>query len=180
MNVILGLDLSSVSSGAVVIESTFGGSVDSVQCLATDTFVVNPKDKLSMGEKCLYMASSVAKMIAEHKVTTVAIEDVFFTQYLKTYRALAMIHGAVAAEIAHCGLPVEWYTSAAARKLVFNHGDFKKKDVQQKLSERFSFKNLPPIAEWNNDQSDALAVALAHETVLYGKHVSFKRFSDLD
>lgn len=180
MNVILGLDLSSVSTGAVVIGSTFGGSTESLECLATHTFAVQAKDKLNISEKCLFMASSVAKIIKDYQVTTVAIEDVFYVQYLKAYKALAMIHGAVAAEIAHCELPVEWYTAKAARKLVFNDGDFKKQEVQKRLSERFSFDNHPPIAEWTNDQSDALTVALAHETVLYGKHVSFKRFSDLD
>ena len=178
MNVILGLDLSTVSTGAVVISSKFGDDPESVQCLATKTFKVNSRDRLTIGEKCLFMSTEISKLIEKHKVTTVAIEDVYYTKFIKVYKALCMVHGAVAAEVAHHGLPMEWYTASAARKLVFSEGGIFKTEVQEKLNERFHFKNQLPIAQWTNDQSDALTVALAHETVLYGKHVSFQRFRE--
>jgi len=151
MTKILGLDVSSASTGHCIINN--GRLVKST--LGT----INPDSKKSYGERLQYFVEAITKLLRKHKPDKVIIEDIFRGPNVKTFKTLAMFRGV-------CFLTVFNETGSdpisvmptEARKLVGAPG-VTKEDGFNFVMEKYS---LPDYEfDTHNDITDAIVLGLS-------------------
>lgn len=147
---VAGLDLSQRSSGVAII--------DRDNQLVTYTFGSNLKDDASERAKAmrnLTIANDIIKVVRQHHVAVVAVEDYAFSRRSSSVHPLAELGGVVKSQLVlSCGIAVAPVTASSLRKFLFGKAISDKKAIKSKL-EAMGYKDLK-----NCDESDALVVAL--------------------
>ena len=87
-----------------------------------------------------------------------AVEEVFFSQNVKTALKLAHVRGVVLLTIAEAGLPLGEYSPLEVKTSVVGYGRAAKHQVQLMVGTLLGLKT--PVE--SEDASDALAVAICH------------------
>lgn len=109
-----------------------------------------------MAERLAALQAGIAAVIAEHRPTRAAVEEVFLNKNPQSTLKLAQARGAVLAACGAAGLPVSEHAARLVKKAVVGTGAAEKAQVQAMLRVL-----LPGVAVAGPDAADALAVAIA-------------------
>ncbi|MBW2485726.1 MAG: crossover junction endodeoxyribonuclease RuvC [Deltaproteobacteria bacterium] len=159
---ILGIDPGSRATGYGVIAKK-GIRLYYVTC-----GVIRLSNKYSFSERLKIIFDGLCEVIANHKPTVAAVEDVFVAANPRTALKLGHARGVAVLAALHNGLPVYDYTPRMVKQAVVGYGNADKHQVQQMVRVLLQLSAAPSA-----DAADALAVAMCHanQTVIDGEVV---------
>ena len=151
---VLGIDCGTERTGWGVIESD--GRRHSV--LGHGVIRTFPRDPLET--RLAAIALALRGVIANHTPEAAAVEEVFFSQNVKTALKLAHVRGVALLAIAEAGVRLGEYSPLEVKTCVVGYGRAEKSQVQLMV------RTLTGLAEAieSEDAADALAVAICHAT----------------
>ena len=120
--------------------------------------VIRTDPQGSVAERLLELHSDLTELLAEHRPTVVAIEQVFSNRNLQTVANVGRAAGVAMVAAAQVGLPVFEYTPSSVKRAVAGYGSAPKEQIQKMIAQRLCLAEPPRPA----DAADALAVALCH------------------
>ena len=97
-------------------------------------------------------------MIVEHAPQAAAVEEVFFSQNVKTALKLAHVRGVALLAIAEAGVQLGEYSPLEVKISVVGYGRAEKQQVQLMV------QSLTGVDVESEDAADAIAVAICHAT----------------
>jgi crossover junction endodeoxyribonuclease RuvC len=106
------------------------------------------------------IASGLRAIIHGHTPEAAAVEEVFFSQNVKTALKLAHVRGVALLAVAEAGVPLGEYSPLEVKTSVVGYGRAEKHQVQLMVR---SLTGLEAEIE-SEDAADALAVAICHAT----------------
>ena len=149
---ILGVDPGLIHTGFGII--SYGRVIE-----VLDFGIISPdKDNpLSLRLNTIY--SDMKSLIEKYKPDCLSVEEVFYSNNIKTTMKLGQARGAVLIAAAHFNLQVYEYSARKIKLSLTGNGNSTKNQVKFMVENRLkiNIKNL------KNDASDALAAALCHE-----------------
>lgn len=150
---ILGLDPSLASTGWGVIEV----ENNRMKYVADGFIKTNPQ--LSLPKRLTTIHKTLEQVIETYKPDEAAIEQVFLNDNPKSTIKLGMARGVVILAPALHDIPVTEYEPTLIKKAIVGVGRAEKQQVETMVKVL-----LPGCQPKNNDSSDALAMAIAHNT----------------
>ena len=151
---VLGVDCGTERTGWGVIESD--GRRHTV--VAHGVIKLSAKDPLP--GRLAIIAAALRDLLSAHVPECAAVEEVFFSQNVKTALKLAHVRGVALAVLAETGLPVGEYSPLSVKTSVVGYGRAEKHQVQLMVRQ---LTGLAHAIE-SEDAADALAVAICHAT----------------
>jgi crossover junction endodeoxyribonuclease RuvC len=148
---ILGVDPGSHATGWGVVQV-----VPTVRRIASG--VIRPGREASLPVRLLAIHEELAAVIVSHAPDVMAIEDLFNAKNARSSLILGHARGAAMLAGARAGLLVHEYSPGEVKKAVTGNGQAGKEQVRFMV-----MRLLGLVEELPLDESDALAVALAHE-----------------
>lgn len=155
---VLGIDCGTERTGWGVIESD--GRKHTV--VAHGTIRLKPRDPLET--RLAAIASALRGVMARHSPQAAAVEEVFYSQNVKTALKLAHVRGVALLAIAEAGIALGEYSPLEVKISVVGYGRAEKQQVQMMVR---SITGLGEAIE-SEDAADALAVAICHATSAVG------------
>jgi crossover junction endodeoxyribonuclease RuvC len=149
---IIGFDPGTARTGYGVIES------DGPSLRMVSAGLIETPAGLEPAERLKQLAAEVAKVLADHRPQTAAVERLFFSTNVKTAMSVAEARGVILAECARAGLPVGEYTPPQVKQSVSASGGADKGQVARMVTRLLNLKETPKP----DDVTDALAVAICH------------------
>jgi crossover junction endodeoxyribonuclease RuvC len=150
---ILGIDCGTEKTGYGVIDTD--GRTHTM--VASGVIRTSPKAGLDL--RLLAIARELREVIARHSPQQGAIEEVFYSQNVKTALKLAHVRGVVMLIAAEAGLEFGEYSPLEVKSSVVGYGRAEKHQVQLMIRNLLGLDSIQP-----EDASDALAVAICHST----------------
>jgi crossover junction endodeoxyribonuclease RuvC len=151
---VLGIDCGTERTGWGVIESD--GRRHNV--LGHGVIRLLPRDPLET--RLAAIATALRAVIADHTPEAAAVEEVFFSQNVKTALKLAHVRGVALLAIAEAGVQLGEYSPLEVKISVVGYGRAEKRQVQLMVR---TLTGLGEAIE-SEDAADALAVAICHAT----------------
>jgi crossover junction endodeoxyribonuclease RuvC len=151
---VLGIDCGTERTGWGVIESD--GRRHRV--LGHGVIRTLPRDPLET--RLAAIAAALRAVIVDHTPEAAAVEEVFFSQNVKTALKLAHVRGVALLAIAEAGVRLGEYSPLEVKTSVVGYGRAEKHQVQLMVR---SLTGLGEAIE-SEDAADALAVAICHAT----------------
>jgi crossover junction endodeoxyribonuclease RuvC len=151
---VLGIDCGTERTGWGVIESD--GRRHRV--LGHGVICTLPRDPLEI--RLAAIAAALRAVIIDHTPEAAAVEEVFFSQNVKTALKLAHVRGVALLAIAEAGVRLGEYSPLEVKTSVVGYGRAEKHQVQLMVR---SLTGLGEAIE-SEDAADALAVAICHAT----------------
>lgn len=151
---VLGIDCGTERTGWGVIESD--GRRHSV--LGHGVICTAARDRLEV--RLAFIASALRVVIAQHTPEAAAVEEVFYSQNVKTALKLAHVRGVAMLAIAEAGVILGEYSPLEVKISVVGYGRAEKHQVQLMVR---SLTGLGEAIE-SEDAADAIAVAICHAT----------------
>jgi len=148
---ILGIDPGSHATGWAVIAVQ-----PAVRRIASG--VIRPGRDLPLPERLLAIDQALAVVIAEHAPEVMAVEDLFNARNARSSLVLGHARGAALLAGARAGLEVHEYPPAVVKRALTGNGQAGKQQVRFMVMRLLRLGDEPGL-----DESDALAVALAHD-----------------
>lgn len=148
--IVLGVDPGSHATGYGVIST---GPV--ARMLAGG--VIRAARSAPLAERLLAIHTALAAVIAEQRPDAMAVEDLFNARNPRSSLILGHARGAILLAGAQAGLTVAEYAPREIKLALTGSGAAAKEQVRFMVMRLLALKTEPPL-----DQSDALAVALAH------------------
>lgn len=148
--IVLGVDPGSHATGYGVIAT---GPV--VRML--DGGVIRATRNAPLAERLLAIHTALTAVIAEHAPDAMAVEDLFNAKNPRSSLILGHARGAILLAGAQAGLAVAEYAPREIKLALTGNGAAAKEQVRFMVMRLLALKTELPL-----DQSDALAVALAH------------------
>lgn len=149
---ILGVDPGSACTGYGLISSDGSNFV----YISSGTIVLTRNSSRFEKLKKIYL--DVERIIREFEPDQFAIEDVFYSKNPKSALVLGEARGAAILAASLHGLQVHEYSAREVKKSVTGNGAAHKSQVNFMLGKLLKLEDPPE----NEDESDALAVALCH------------------
>jgi crossover junction endodeoxyribonuclease RuvC len=149
---VLGIDCGTERTGWGVIESD--GRQHAV--IAHGVISLAPRDALC--DRLAAIGIALRLLLAEHAPEAAAVEEVFYSQNVKTALQLAHVRGVVLAAIAEAGVALGEYSPLSVKSSVVGYGRAEKSQVQLMV------RTLTGETIESEDAADALAVAICHAT----------------
>jgi crossover junction endodeoxyribonuclease RuvC len=109
-------------------------------------------------EKLRIIFTGLAEVIAEHRPTHFAIEEVFYSKNPRSALVLGEARGVAILAAAEAGLPIDEYSAREVKQSVTGNGAAHKSQVGFMLGKLLGL-SPPPESE---DETDALAIAMCH------------------
>jgi crossover junction endodeoxyribonuclease RuvC len=106
----------------------------------------------------MMVGAAMRSLLLQHTPESAAVEEVFFSQNVKTALKLAHVRGVVLAAIAEAGVMFGEYSPLSVKASVVGYGRAEKSQVQLMV------RTLTGITVESEDAADALAVAICHAT----------------
>jgi crossover junction endodeoxyribonuclease RuvC len=150
---VLGIDCGTERTGWGVVESD--GRRHSV--VAHGVIQLSPRDPLQ--DRLATIAAGMRSLLALHSPDAAAVEEVFYSQNVKTALKLAHVRGVVLAAIADAGVALGEYSPLSVKTSVVGYGRAEKSQVQLMV------RTLTGKTVDSEDAADAIAVAICHATV---------------
>jgi Holliday junction resolvasome RuvABC endonuclease subunit len=149
---ILGLDISSVSTGYCI--------VDDGKLVKSTLGLIENESKDSIGIKLCHFENEVRKLVIKHKPNFVVIEDIFRGPNIKTFKTLAMFRG-VCFKIVFELINIEPISimPSEARKILGVNG-ITKEDGFEFIIDKYNFLEFD--FDTHNDITDSIILALAY------------------
>lgn len=151
---VLGIDCGTERTGWGVIES----DGRSHRVLALGVIRTAVKDPLA--QRLAAIAQSLRGVLQEHQPDAAAVEEVFYSQNVKTALKLAHVRGVALLAIAEAQIVLGEYSPLAIKVSVVGYGRAEKQQVQLMVRTLTGFQGVIET----EDASDALAVAICHAT----------------
>ena len=151
---VLGIDCGTERTGWGVIESD--GRRHNV--LGHGVILTSARDPLS--ERLASIAAGLRLVLSQHLPEAAAVEEVFYSQNVKTALKLAHVRGVALLAIAEAGVALGEYSPLEVKMSVVGYGRAEKHQVQLMVR---SLTGLGEAIE-SEDAADALAVAICHAT----------------
>lgn len=148
---ILGIDPGSHATGWAVIQSQ-----PALRCVASG--VIRPGRGLSLPARLLAIHDELVAVITRHAPEAMAVEDLFNARNARSALVLGHARGAVLLAGARCGLAVAEYPPAVVKQALTGNGRAGKDQVRFMVRRLLRLNAAPAL-----DESDAMAVALAHQ-----------------
>jgi crossover junction endodeoxyribonuclease RuvC len=149
---ILGVDPGSACTGYGLISSDGNNFV-----YISSGAIVLPR-KSTRFEKLKKIYLDIEQVIRDFEPTQFAIEDVFYSKNAKSALVLGEARGAAILAASLHGLPVHEYSAREVKQSVTGNGGAHKSQVNFMLGKLLKLDEPPT----NEDESDALAVAICH------------------
>ncbi len=149
---ILGIDPGTAIMGWGIIDAD--GS--DLQLVAYGALTTPAKTALPQRLEMLYNA--LAHVVAEHKPTTAAVEELFFSKNVTTALAVGHARGIALLVLAQAGLSIAEYKPMAVKQAVVGYGRADKQQMQHLVQMTLGLDAIPQP----DDAADALAVAMCH------------------
>ena len=151
---ILGIDCGTERTGWGVIDSD--GRKHRV--LGHGVIRTLPRDPLEI--RLEQIAAALRAVICQHTPEAAAVEEVFYSQNVKTALKLAHVRGVALLAVAEARVTLGEYSPLEVKSSVVGYGRAEKQQVQRMV------RMLTGLAEEiaTDDVSDALAVAICHAT----------------
>lgn len=152
---VLGIDCGTERTGYGVVES----DGRSHRLIAAGVIKLQPRQPLQ--DRLVQLARELRAAIGTFAPECAAVEEVFYSQNVKTALKLSHARGVVLLAIAEAGLPLGEYSALSVKSSVVGYGRAEKRQVQLMV------RNLLGLEEAiaSEDACDALAVAICHATV---------------
>jgi len=127
-----------------------------------------PRDPLEI--RLAEIAAALRSVIRRHEPEAVAVEEVFFSQNVKTALKLAHVRGVALLAVAEAGVRLGEYSPLEVKTSVVGYGRAGKHQVQLMVR---SLAQLTEEIE-SEDAADALAVAICHATSSFNRPLPMK------
>ena len=128
------------------------------QLAALDGGVVEAPSSEPLERRLARIHARLCDLIAEHRPSAIAVEDVFFGQNARSAFAVGQARGVVMLSAGLAGLPCFSYTPQAVKAAVCGSGSAGKEQVQRMVASLLSLPEPPQP----DHAADALAVAICH------------------
>ena len=151
---VLGIDCGTERTGWGVIESD--GRRHSVIAHG----VIRTKPSQPLHNRLSLIAIGLRAILGEHQPHAAAVEDIFYSQNVKTALKLAHVRGVALLAIAEAGIEIGEYSPLEVKSSVVGYGRAEKQQVQLMVR---TLTGLTGVIE-TDDASDAMAVAICHAT----------------
>ncbi len=129
--------------------------------------VIRTKTAAPLPERLLTIHDRLAEAIEEHRPDVVAVENLFNAKNARSSLILGHARGVILLVGARAGCEVAEYAPREVKKALTGNGAAQKEQVRFMVMRLLNLKSEPAL-----DQSDALAVALAHA----GRRGTSRRF----
>ncbi len=149
---VIGVDPGLGTTGFGVVD--YKGS--QVQVVAFGT--LTPPKNISLPDRLEYLNSHMGELLVKFEPETMAIEDSFYSQNVKSALLLGQARGVLLLAAAARGIPCVEYAPRKVKQSVVGNGAADKTQVQYMVQNILKMKKEPLTL----DISDALAVALCH------------------
>ena len=123
--------------------------------------VIRTSAREPLEQRLKVIAASLRAIVAEHRPDAAAVEEVFFSQNVKTALKLAHVRGVALLAIAEAQVELGEYSPLEVKTSVVGYGRAEKHQVGRMVR---TLTGLDQEME-TEDVSDALAVAICHATV---------------
>ena len=150
---ILGIDCGTERTGFGVIDT------DGRRHHLVVSGVIQTSPKASLESRLAVIARELREVISRLAPQHGAIEEVFFSQNVKTALKLAHVRGVAMLVLAEAGIEIGEYSPLEVKTSVVGYGRAEKQQVQLMIRNLLSLETTQP-----EDASDALAVAICHAT----------------
>ena len=150
--VILGIDPGSVITGFGAIE-TENRKTRLIGCGCVRTSAKTP-----FAQRLRKIYGELAETLSRYHPDEVAVEDIFYSNNVKTALKIGHARGVILLAAADAGLPIAEYSPREVKKAVVGSGSASKEQVQFMVKRILALKETPQPY----DTTDALAVALCH------------------
>lgn len=151
---VLGIDCGTECTGWGVIESD--GRSHRVLALG----VIRTSVKKPLDQRLATIAQGLRAVLNDHQPDAAAVEEVFYSQNVKTALKLAHVRGVALLAIAEAQITLGEYSPLAIKVSVVGYGRAEKQQVQLMVRTLTGFQGVIET----EDASDALAVAICHAT----------------
>ena len=149
---VLGIDCGTERTGYGVVDS------DGRTHRVVDYGVIRTSSREPLEQRLAGIAKGLRDVIAGMSPEAAAVEEVFYSQNVKTALKLAHVRGVALLAVAEAGLPLGEYSPMAIKTSVVGYGRAEKSQVQLMVRNLLGLD--APIE--SEDASDALAVAICH------------------
>ena len=157
---VLGIDCGTECTGWGVIES----DGRSHRVLAHG--VISPASRSPLESRLATIASGLRTVLHEHAPEAAAVEEVFYSQNVKTALKLAHVRGVALLVIAEAGIALGEYSPLEVKTSVVGYGRAEKRQVKMMVHSLLRLDNEID----SEDACDALAVAICHATHAVAAH----------
>lgn len=151
---ILGIDCGTERTGYGVIDS----DGRSHRMVAAGVIRTNTKDPLE--SRLAHIAAGLREVLAAHQPEAVAVEEVFYSQNVRTALKLAHVRGVALLLCAEANLPLGEYSPLEIKTSVVGYGRAEKQQVQLMVRSLLGLRD----AIESEDAADAMAAAICHAT----------------
>ncbi|MEK6645516.1 MAG: crossover junction endodeoxyribonuclease RuvC [Candidatus Firestonebacteria bacterium] len=148
--IILGIDPGTATTGYGVIESTN----NKFKLCEYGVIKTLPDLPLPLRLKKIY--DNIKKLIKKYKPEIMAIEELFFSQNVKTAMSVSCARGVIMLAAANSGIDVEEYTPIQVKQNIVGYGRAEKRQIQEMVKILLNLKEIPEP----DDAADALALAI--------------------
>lgn len=152
---VLGIDCGTERTGWGLIES------DGRRHHVLSHGVIRLVPRSALETRLAAVGAAMRALLAEHAPECAAVEEVFYSQNVKTALKLAHVRGVVLASIAEAGVALGEYSPLSVKTSVVGYGRAEKSQVQLMV------RTLTGVAVESEDAADALAVAICHATTTW-------------
>jgi len=149
---VLGIDCGTECTGWGVIDSD--GRSHRVLSLG----VIRTAVKKPLDQRLAVIAQGLRAVLQDHRPDAAAVEEVFYSQNVKTALKLAHVRGVAVLAIAEAQITLGEYSPLAIKVSVVGYGRAEKQQVQLMVRTLTGFQGIIET----EDASDALAVAICH------------------
>jgi crossover junction endodeoxyribonuclease RuvC len=150
--VVLGIDPGTAHTGYGVVLAR------GQRLAALDGGVIGTGPDEPLERRLTRIHAAVSDLIARHRPSAVAVEDLFFGQNVRTAFAVGQARGVVLLSAGLHGVPCFTYTPQAVKQAVCGSGKADKDQVQRMVGALLSLVETPTA----DHTADALAVAICH------------------
>ena len=151
---VLGIDCGTERTGWGVIDS------DGRQHRVLALGVIRTAPSKPLEQRLASIAQALRSVLESHQPDAAAVEEVFYSQNVKTALKLAHVRGVALLAIAEARITLGEYSPLAIKVSVVGYGRAEKQQVQLMVRTLTGFQGVIE----SDDASDALAVAICHAT----------------
>ena len=152
---VLGIDCGTERTGWGVIESD--GRRHSVVAHG----VIRTRPSQALYDRLALIARGLREILLQHRPESAAVEEIFYSQNVKTALKLAHVRGVALLAVAEAGLPLGEYSPLEIKSSLVGYGRAEKRQVQLMVR---TLTGLTDAIE-SDDASDAMAVAICHASL---------------
>ena len=152
---VLGIDCGTERTGWGVIES------DGRRHRVLAHGVIRAAGSKPLEQRLAAIAQGLRTVLQNHQPDAAAVEEVFYSQNVKTALKLAHVRGVALLAIAEAQIALGEYSPLAIKTSVVGYGRAEKQQVQLMVRTLTGFQGVIET----EDASDALAVAICHATM---------------